>query len=200
MKKLFLLLVALIMFFSSVAFAGEWDDLMRDALKQAPSRSKRRTRSGQRLLREKRDRIHVIDRQVPLLMRRGDYREAEGLLKEALKLTIEFYNTTHNLDVAERFVSLGIVYMEEGDQAKAEETFLWALKIGEPILGQGSYRLANVYKFLAIAYYEQGKYRQAAQKAEILLSAYISEFGRDDPRTEEAKELLKKIYEKERSR
>jgi tetratricopeptide (TPR) repeat protein len=169
--------------------------LIDEALRQAPSKYKRKTKSGRRLLREKRARIIAIDRSLPGLLQRGDYAKAEDVLKEALRLTIESVGV-NNVYVVERFVSLGIVYMESGNQSEAIEAFNWALRIGEPILGEGSYQLSNVYKFLAIAYYEIGNHKGAFDNAVLLVSIYRAEFGADDPRTIEAKELLKKIQQK----
>jgi tetratricopeptide (TPR) repeat protein len=192
-------LFALVVMFVAVsaAFAGEWEDLINSALKQAPSRQKRKTRSGKRLLREKRERIDQIDRLLPSLIQKGEYSQTESVLKESLKLTVETYGVK-DLHVADRFTSLGILYMAAGKQAKAEETFLWALKIGSEVLGRESYQLSNIYRFLAAAYYEQGKYKEAAAVGEELLAIYTGQFGKDDPRTAEAKELLKKIYEKQK--
>jgi tetratricopeptide (TPR) repeat protein len=197
MKKILSALILVFALGITTVFAGEWEDLINEALKQAPSKYKRKTRSGRRLLREKRERLLQIDRELPVLLQKGNYARAEEVLKEALRLTIESVGV-NNVYVVERFVSLGIVYMEAGKQFKAIEAFNWALRIGEPILGEGSYQLSNVYKFLAIAYYEAGSYAEAFDNAVLLLSIYRAEFGPDDPRTEEAKELLEKIQGKSR--
>ena len=199
MRKRSLIALAVMLTMScTLAFGGEWESLVNDALKQMPSASKRRTRSGKRLLREKVERIRQIQVQVPILLRRGDYSRAEELLKESLKLTIEFYGTTDNMNVAEQFMSLGIVYMEMGDAGKAEEVFRWARDIGERIVGRGSYELANVYKFLAVAYYELGNTKLASQNAELFLSIAVGRFGPNSLQADEAKELLRTIKQPQR--
>lgn len=193
MKKVVHIVLILLMLTSINVSAGEWDDLVRDALKQSPSKSKRRTRSGKRLLREKMERIRQIDRDMPFVIQRGDYDGAENLLKESLRLTIELYDE-NDIHVADRFVSLGIVYMEAGDPGKAEEVFEIAIGIAETILGAGSFKLFNVYKFLAAAYYEQGKIEKAEDVAAMLLLVCRNKFGDKDQRTKEAREFLSKIY------
>ncbi|MBD3426103.1 MAG: tetratricopeptide repeat protein [Candidatus Omnitrophica bacterium] len=175
------------------ANADQWDDLVKEALKQRPSQQKRKTRSGKRLLREKRERIAQIDAKVPDLIKKGDYQKAEELFKEALRLTIELYHPDH-LRVAERFLLLGILYMEARMPAKAEEVLLWSLKIGEPILGEGDYRLGNVYLFLARAYFDQNKYELAAEQATLYLMICKAYFGDDNPRTVAARDFLGDIY------
>ncbi len=195
MRKILGVLLTALIAVSSIAFADEWKDLINEAYKQMPSKSKRKTRSGRRILQEKVNRIQDIDRRIPQLIRGGDYSRAEDLLKESLSLTIEYYGGMNHIHVAERFLSLGIVYMEAGNPQKAEEAFTWCLNIGEKILGKGSYQLSNVYKFLAIAYYEQDKYTRAAEMADFLLSIYVSKFGPNSAQAEEAKALLKTIYQ-----
>jgi tetratricopeptide (TPR) repeat protein len=193
-KKKLIVLVAAFTLIASSACAGEWDEFIKESLKQRPSESKRKTRSGKRLLREKRERIQQIDAAVPVLMRNRDYETAEKLMKESLRLTIELYRPNH-LRVAERFMFLGILYMEAGQPEKAEKVLYWALKIGEPILGEGDYRLAYVYLYLARANYDQGKYDAAADEATLYLMICRIHFGENDPRTVTAREFLGEIYD-----
>ena len=192
-KKILLVLVTVFTLVSSFAYAGEWDEFIKESLKQRPSERKRKTRSGKRLLREKKERIQQIDSAVPVLMRNRDYGTAEKLLKESLRLTIELYDPNH-LRVAERFMFLGILYMEAGQPGKAEKALYWTLKIGEPVLGEGDFRLAYVYLYLARANYDQGKYDAAADEATLYLMICRANFGDNDPRTVTAREFLQEIY------
>lgn len=195
MLKRVILTIFIILFSCSLSQADEWNDLVREALKQRPSKSKRRTSSGKRLLREKMRRLNEIDHEVPFLIKEGDFVESENLLKEALRLTIEYYKL-EDPHVAERFISLGILYMSAGHPDKAEEAFTWALNIGETVFGQKNFQVSNIYRFLAAAYYEQGKYSKAEQTASTLLSIYVQTFGPKSSQAAEAKELLKKIYKR----
>ncbi|MGB2601539.1 MAG: tetratricopeptide repeat protein [Candidatus Omnitrophota bacterium] len=193
LKKVLVASAVVLALMSSSVFAGEWDEFIKESLKQRPSESKRKTRSGKRLLREKKERIQEIDATVPALMRVGNYETAEKLFKESLRLTIELYEPDH-LRVSERFMFLGILYMEARDPAKAEKALYWSLKIGEPILGEGDYRLAYVYLYLAQANYDQGKYDAAAGEATVYLMICRVHFGEDDPRTAAARDFLREIY------
>jgi tetratricopeptide (TPR) repeat protein len=181
-----------------LASADEWDDLIKEALKQRPSESKRRTRSGKRLLHEKTERLRRIDAEVPLLMRQGEYSAAEELLKEAFRLTIELYDP-EDINVAERFVYLGIVYMEAGKPEKAVKVFERARGIGERIYGKDSYRIANIYRFLAAACYGVGRYEEATESAASYLVICQRTYSDNDPRTEYARELVKQIEQARRT-
>jgi len=195
MRKVMLTL-ALVVAVSCVSFADQWEDLVNSALEGAPSRSKRKTSSGRRLLREKVERVREIDRRVPILIQHTEYAQAESLLKEALKLVVEFHGGIKHLDVAERFASLGIVYMASGDPRQASGAFTWALDIAGSILGAADYKLANLYRFRAAAYYHEGRYKEAEDDAGMLLSIAASTFGPDSPQAAEAREMLRKIYQR----
>ncbi len=194
MKLKIAVLTLMVAFSMSVFFAGadEWDDLIGEALKQRPSERKRRTRSGKRLLSEKTERIGQIDAEVPLLIRRGDYAAAEASLKEALRLTIELYDP-ENINVAERFMHLGIVYMEAGKPEKALKVFERARDIGERVYGKDNYQLANIYRFLTAACYEVGRYEEAMENAVSYLVICKTAYGDDDPRTKRARELIEQV-------
>lgn len=197
MKRLVLVLIISLTFLATNVSADEWETLINDSLKQRPSKRKRKTSSGRRLLREKARRINDIDNEIPFLLSQGDYGQAEEFLKEALKLTIELYDLV-DIHVAEKFMSLGILYMEAGKPDKAVRVFSFALEIGEALLGQDSYQLANIYKFLSIAYYQIGQYGNAESVAERFLSANVNQFGPNSPQVIEAKDFLRQIYSRGR--
>lgn len=194
MKKLYVFLISCVCLLQLTAAADDWDSLVSAALEQAPGRHKRKTSSGKRLLREKIERIQQIDVKVPILINRGAYDEAEGLLKESLKLAIEFYGDEKHMDIAERFSMLGILYTYKKDRVNAENTLTRALDIGEELLGVGDSRLVNIYKLLAYIYYDQGEYTLAMRNAQYLLSAYIDLFGVESDQSDQARDLMKKIY------
>lgn len=198
MKRLLLTVFLILTFAATTVYADEWESLVNEALKQKLSKSKRRTRSGRRILREKVERLHAIDAQVPVLIQQRDYGRAESLLKESLSLTIELYDKIDDIHVVERFVRLGILYTHAGNREKAQEVYRWALSLGEPILGKGSYQLSNVYRSLAVMYYDQGKYSRAEENANLYMSGMIGHFGVNSPQAEDAKRLLKKVYKRGR--
>lgn len=175
------------------AAADEWSDQI--GMAQKLSRSKMKTSSGKRILREKIHRINQIDMKVPGLIKQGNYTDATALLKESLRLTVEYYGSENNLQTAERFTMLGIVFMESGGFPRAEETFSLALGISKPLLGKDSYQLANIYKFLAVAYAAQDKNKKAAGAAKQYLGITIGKFGPKSPEGEEAKEFFKKYFQ-----
>ncbi len=88
---LILIMILLSLSGNTSASAENWEEFARWHQDHAPSRSKRRTQSGRRLLREKTERIMQIDVQARTVLQNGDYARAEELYKEALGLTIETY-------------------------------------------------------------------------------------------------------------
>ncbi len=83
--------------------------------------------------------------------------------------------------------------MEAGNPAEAEDVFTWAQRIGERTVGGDSPQIMNIYRFLAAAYYQQGKYEAASASAGKLLEIAIDAYGPRSPQAREAKGFLKKI-------
>ncbi|HNX90564.1 MAG TPA: tetratricopeptide repeat protein [Candidatus Omnitrophota bacterium] len=193
-KKLISLVIlnVFLFLFSGLASADEWDDIVKQADKQKLSEYKKKTSSGKRIIKEKIARIEEIDKQVPYLMQRGQYKIAEDFLIEALRLSMEYYGAD-NINVAERFISLGILYMEAGYTDKAEAVFVRARDIGEKTYGAGDYRLMNVYRFLAVAYYSNGKIQEAGSAAKIFVNISREKFGVDSDEYRSAENLLKQV-------
>lgn len=186
-------LFSILVLVSTSVCADEWDDLISAAKEQAPSRSKRKTRSGKRLLMEKAQRMREIDVEVPLLIERKRYETAEAALIEALRLSIESYGM-EDMGTADRFAALGIFYARTGRSPEAIGALKRTLNIAEPLIGKDNYRLAAVYQMLAAAYYDLGEYDNAGKNVESLLSGAIDRFGPDSSQAKTAKQLLSKIY------
>ncbi|MBD3380155.1 MAG: tetratricopeptide repeat protein [Candidatus Omnitrophica bacterium] len=177
------------------AEAEDWEQFVRKSMEQSPSARKRRLSSGRRLLREKSERIARIEAKAPGLIKEGDYEKAEALLKESLRLTIEIYHT-RDIRTAEGFMNLGILYTRWGKPGEAESALEWCLKIGEPLEGRNSLKLAGARQLLAAAYYDQAKYAEAEKEAEKLLDLYLSHYGPRSKQAEKVKEFLKEVYKR----
>jgi tetratricopeptide (TPR) repeat protein len=182
---------------STAAFADELDDLIKDAYKQMPSKSKRRMKSGKRILREKKERIIQIDIQLPMLLEKGDYDAAVSRLKEALKLTIELTGKTDSMEVADRLMSLGAVYFTSGNYMKAESALTKASEIGGKIFGPKNIAMANVYRYLALTYVRTGRKREAIEQADLFFDVVVDRFGIDSDNAGEAKKFIKAIHRAE---
>ncbi len=187
---LILLLLAVL---ATDARAVDWEQEIDSALQQAPTQHKRGTNSGRRLLMEKEERIGEIDEELRVLMGRGDHETAVQVLRESLRLSIELYGTYEDIKVAERFVMIGIAYMEAENPREAKDAFMWALKIGEPLIGSGSYQLSNVYRFISAACYQLGEGSEAMTYASLLLEGAIDEYGPNSAQVTEAKAFMKKL-------
>ncbi len=196
MRKLIccVMLPVMVLFLSVNSFADRWDDLIAQSYRQRLSKSKRQTRSGQRILREKIARIKEIDRTVPGIISRGEYGQAEVVLEESLRLTIEFMGSENNMPVAERFALLGMLCYRAGNYQEAKGALRKTIDIASPIIGNEDIRLAGVYSVLAVIYEHEGRRNEAIKTTETLFSISVAHYGPNSPEAGKVKDLLRQLY------
>ncbi|MBF0217324.1 MAG: hypothetical protein HQL30_10070 [Candidatus Omnitrophica bacterium] len=198
-NKLIKLLFVITLLWSTVGYADEWDDIIKDAAKNRLSDSKKRTESGKRLIKEKSQRILELDAELPILLEHGDLKQAEQGQSEALRLTVELSDKKDDIKkikdirIPERLIKIGAVLARKGDLGGAMGVLEKSLKIGEPIVKEGSGRLASAYDLLARIYYESGDRKLSEKNATLALGAVLDAYGKDSPELELSKALMRKI-------
>lgn len=102
----------------------------------------------------------LLNRAGTYLRERGQYKEAEPLLKQALAIFERTVEPEHP-DVASCLNDLATLYWNQGKYAQAEPLFRQALLIREKTLGSEHPDVATSLNDLALLYWDQGKYAQA---------------------------------------
>src|SRR6266852_7041026 len=94
------------------------------------------------------------------LYRQGKYQEALPLARQACETT-KGSAEANPLALAQNFNLLGNIYRELGHYSKAEQPYLQALKIQQPLLGKSHPHYAQSLNDLAKLYEVTGQYGQA---------------------------------------
>jgi tetratricopeptide (TPR) repeat protein len=128
------------------------------------------------------------------LRERGRYREAEPLLREALRIS-ELEQGEQHQQTARAAATLGWLYSAQGRYIEAEPLYLRALEIYEQELGETHPDTATSLNSLASLYYHaQGKYAQAEPLYLRALEIYEQELGETHPDTATSLNSLAELY------
>jgi tetratricopeptide (TPR) repeat protein len=111
---------------------------------------------------------HVFRNTGVYLRERGQYSEAEALLKKALTLREQLLGPDHS-DTAGVLNNLASVYWRQGKLELAELLYLRALDIREKQLGTNHLDTAAVLSNLSLLYWQQKEYERAEPLAERAL-------------------------------
>jgi tetratricopeptide (TPR) repeat protein len=128
------------------------------------------------------------------LIERGQYAEAEPLLKTALSLRQRLLGEDHP-SVATSYNNLAELYYYQGRYAEAEPLYQTALSLRQRLLGEDHPSVATSYNNLAGLYYYQGRYAEAEPLYQTALSLRQRLLGEDHPDVASSYNNLAGLYE-----
>jgi tetratricopeptide (TPR) repeat protein len=114
------------------------------------------------------------------LRARGQYREAEPLLHDALTIGEKRYGFDHP-DTSYLLNNLALLYVDQGKYEEAEPLYQRALAIKEKVLGPEHPDTAQTLNNLALLYADQGKYEEAEPLYQRALQIREQALGPDHP-------------------
>ncbi len=117
-----------------------------------------------------------------LLLRKGEYKNAERLFREGLSTRREFLGNQH-VEVAESLFGLGAVLFYEGDYAGAEPPYREALSIRRGLLGNDHRATAASLEALGTVLHVKGEFANAEPYYREALEIERRLLGRDHPKT-----------------
>jgi tetratricopeptide (TPR) repeat protein len=130
---------------------------------------------------------------------RGQYWEAEPLLKSALSICEQVLGPEHP-ETLGTVNNLAILYWQQGKYEEAEPLYQRALEAQERVLGPEHPNTAQSLDNLANHYANQGKYEEAEPLYQRALTTYEGALGADHPETKRVRNnyalLLKKMKQK----
>jgi tetratricopeptide (TPR) repeat protein/transcriptional regulator with XRE-family HTH domain len=113
---------------------------------------------------------------------RGQYNEAEPLLRQALSLLKKLFGPEH-LSIAQHLNDLALLYNYTGQWTQAEDLFRQSLTIREKIGGSDHPDMAESLQNLVYLYCEQGRYAEAEPLFRRSVQIYEQIIGPDHPET-----------------
>jgi tetratricopeptide (TPR) repeat protein len=128
------------------------------------------------------------------LYERGQYREAEPLLKHALLIREEQLEVSHT-DVTNSLNNLAALYRAQGRYGEAELLYQRALDIAEGQLGASHPQTAASLNNLAAVYESQGRYGEAEPLYRRALRIAEKQLGASHPQTAASLNNLATLYE-----
>ena len=96
------------------------------------------------------------------LTKRGNYSEAEGLLKKSLEITSQALGTDHP-QIAALLTKLGSLYVVQRRYAEAEHHLRLSLKINEKVFGPDHLDVAANLEALAFVLNKELRYEEAQE-------------------------------------
>lgn len=122
----------------------------------------------------------------------GDYRKAEGLLKEVIHIS---ETILEEKDISESYFDLADLYAQTGNYEEAQKLFDRVLPIKENLLGKEHPDVASIYDKLANLYINLGDYKKAENLSKKTVDIREHVFGEEHPETASAYCTLANIYE-----
>ena len=139
------------------------------------------------------DAAEVLNNAGWYLEARGQYREAEPLLREALAIGEKRYGVDHP-DTSYLLNSLAVLYWYQGKYEEAESLYQRALAIKEKVFGPEHPSTATTLNNLAILYVGQGKYEEAEPLHQRALAIREKGLGPEHPETAQTLNNLAIVY------
>lgn len=125
---------------------------------------------------------------------KGDYSEAEPLLKQALSIFEKAISLENSDNIANVEYMLASIYIIQDDYLKAESVLLRLLKLQEQSIGTENPVIVTTLNSLALLYKEKGDYQQAEPLLVRLLKIWEKELGPEHPVVVASLNNLAEIY------
>jgi tetratricopeptide (TPR) repeat protein/transcriptional regulator with XRE-family HTH domain len=128
------------------------------------------------------------------LYERAQYREAEPLLEQAMRISEEQFGASHP-HTATSLSNLAALYQAQGRYRETEPLLKQALSIREELLGASHPHTAPSLNNLAALYYAQGRYSEAEPLLKQALSIQEELLGASHPDTASGLNNLAALYQ-----
>ena len=135
----------------------------------------------------------LLDNAGLYLKNRGQFREAEPLMQDALTIGENMYGRDHP-DTSGLLSNLANLYDDQGKYEEAEPLYQRALAIEEKTLDPEHLTTASILNNLAVLYSKQGKYEEAEPLYQRALTIREKALGPEHPDTASTLENLALLY------
>jgi len=142
-----------------------------------------------RLEGEERSVADALMQRSNVLLYRGEYDEAETLVRDALELHTASLGDDHPI-LAEDWQTLSSIQVYRGELDGAEESLNQAMAIQEKVLGERHADIAVTLKSLAIVELTRGNYSKAEELAQEALDIVETTFGEETILSAEALDVI----------